>query len=290
MTTKSSVSKDTTRVWLISGPSSGFGHALAEAVLAKGERVILAARRPESVQDLTQRYPERARVVALDVAKREMIVPAVNDALQAFGQVDVLVNNAGYSIIGALEEISDAELREQMETNFFGVFLLTQALLPHMRQRRKGHILNVSSVSGLVGMSGLAAYSASKFAIEGLSESLAQEVAPYGIHVTLVEPDSFRTGSGGRSELMHAQHLMNEYKNSVGRTISTMMGKQPGDPARAAQVMIQAVESDAPPLHLLLGQNAIEMTERKLQSLQADIQHWQTAARETAFTSGQPGA
>ena len=289
MAAKSSVSKDTNRVWLITGPSSGFGRALAQAVLARGERVILAARRPESVQDLTDCYSERARVVALDVTKREMIVPAVNDALKAFGQVDVLVNNAGFAIIGALEEVSEAEMRQQMETNFFGVFLLTQALLPHMRQRRKGHILNVSSMAGLVGISGVAAYSASKFAMEGLSESLAQEVAPYDIHVTLVEPGEFRTDIVGRSEA-HAQHLMNEYKNSRGRSLINIDGKQPGDPARAAQVMIQAVESDAPPLHLLLGEDAIEATEQKLQSLQSDIQHWQTAGRETTFTSGQPDA
>lgn len=187
------------RVWFITGCSTGFGRALAEAVLAQGERVIATARKQEHVQEFEDRFPGRARALALDVTDAAQVRAVADTAIAHFGGVDVLVNNAGYGTLGAIEEIRADEAQAQFATNVFGALAVTQAFLPHMRERRRGHILNVSSVSGFVSRAGTGIYSASKFALEAISEALAQEVAPLGIQVTIVEPGAFRTDFAGRS-------------------------------------------------------------------------------------------
>lgn len=273
------------RVWFITGCSTGFGRALAEAVLARGERVIVTARKREHVQELEDRFPDHARALALDVTDAAQVHTVADTALALFGGVDVLVNNAGYGLMGAVEEISLDEARTQFETNVFGALAVTQAFLPDMRERRRGHILNVSSVSGFTARAGTSIYSASKFALEAISESLAQEVGPLGIRVTIIEPGVFRTDFAGRS-LHLAATVIDDYTATAGATramIQQVSGRQPGDPARGATAIIAAVDAETPPLRLILGSDALGRIRTKLAAVAQDADVWEATSVGTDF-------
>jgi len=275
------------RVWFITGCSTGFGRELAKAVLARGERVVATARKVEEVQDFEESGPELARAVRLDVTDPEEVSGAVDAALDAFGRIDVLVNNAGYGSMGGVEEISDEEIRRQFEVNVFGVLNITRAVLPHMRERRQGHIINISSVGGFVGVPGFGIYNGTKFAVEGISEALALETEPLGIHITIVEPGAFRTDWAGRS--LAAAPAIDDYRETVGQTreyISNENGNQQGNPRLAAEAMISAVEADEPPLRLPLGDDALGMIREKLDSVKRETDTWETTIVETSFEHG----
>lgn len=273
------------KAWLITGSSSGFGLALAKAVLDKGDRVLATARKPEQLANLVNQYPETAKAVRLDVTNFPEIQDAVRITLDSFGSIDVLVNNAGYGSFGAVEEVSDQDIRRQFEVNFFGALCLMRRVLPQMRQQRRGHILNLSSVGGFTSFSGAGIYNATKFALEGLSEALAQEVAPLGVKVTIVEPGAFRTDFNGRSLNVPDQQI-DDYASTSGQFIKLtrdMDGEQPGDPAKAAQAIIQVVESDDPPRRLVLGKDALRAIRDQIQSVSEEISAWEELTTSTAF-------
>lgn len=275
----------TQKVWFITGSSTGFGRSLTEAVLKHGHRVVATARKPEQLGDLVEKYPETAKAVRLDVTNPQEVQAAIQTAIAAFGRIDVVVNNAGYGAIGAIEEISDEAIRRQFETNVFGVLNVIRAVLPTLRQQQSGHVLNLSSVGGFVSFGATGIYCATKFAVEALSEALSQEVAAMGIKVTIVEPGAFRTDFNGRS-LAKPDQLMDEYAPVSGaflQWLEDMDGKQPGDPDKAAIAMIQAVESDHPPLRLALGADAVGAIEEKLKSVQAELDMWKEVSVNTAF-------
>ena len=243
------------RTWFITGASTGFGRLLAEEVLKAGGKVVATARNRDKVADLETKYPQRAKALALDVTDAGQVDSGVTQAFAQFGQVDVLVNNAGYGVAGAIEEVSEAEYMPMFETNVFGLLRVTRAFLPHLRKQRSGHILNLSSIGGLVASPGMGYYNATKFAVEGLSEALAAEVAPLGIRVTISEPGPFRTDFLGRSGVV-AKTRIADYDATAGnmrKYFAENDGKQKGDPLRAVHAMMQVVESPNPPLRLLLG-------------------------------------
>ena len=276
-------SPDRSRVWLITGTSSGFGRRLAEAALAHGDRVVATARRPESLDDLVARDPDRALAVALDVMDRAQIASAVEAALDRFGRIDVLVNNAGHGSVGAVEEIDLGDLRRLMETMFFGPVALTQAVLPHMRERGSGAIVQMSSMGGQVAYPGFGAYCAAKFALEGLTEALAAEVAPHGIRVLLPEPGSFRTGFAGAG--LQQSRELDAYADTVGRTrefITGMDGRQPGDPAKAAAAIVAALD-EPEPLRLALGADAVDVMGEALGRRRADLEGYADVSRAAVF-------
>ena len=278
------------KVWLITGSSRGLGRALAEAVLESGERLVATARKPEQLSDLVERYGDRVRAVALDVTSESAATMAIAATVGAFGRIDVLVNNAGYGEIGSIEDTSLADFRAQIETNLFGVINVTKAAIPVMREQRSGHIIQLSSIGGRVGPVGRAPYAAAKWGVEGFSEVLAKEVAPFGIKVTIVEPGGFRTDFAGASTTIRAGRP--EYDETVG-TVARFQrdydGKQPGDPARAAAVIIHIVSLDAPPLRLLLGSDAAHAAEQAdLARLEAD-RKWRNLSVSTDF-EGMGGA
>lgn len=280
------------RVWLITGCSTGFGRALAEAVLKKGDRLIATARKPEQLQDLVERYQQQVCTIALDVTDLDSIRSAVSQAKDTFGRIDVLVNNAGYGTMGAIEEVSDEAIRRQYDTNVFGTLNTIRAVLPIMRQQRSGHILNLSSVGGMVSFAAAGIYCSTKFAVEGLSEALSKEVAPLGIKVTIVEPGAFRTDFNGRSLSVPEQQI-DDYAETTDKFLEwakQMDGQQPGDPEKAVQAMIQAVESDEPPLRLALGEDAVNAIEQKLQSVKAELDEWRSTSLATAFEGATVGA
>lgn len=265
-------------VWLITGCSTGFGRELAHIVLAGGGRVVATARDAGRVQDLADGHDDRALAVALDVTQPAQIEECVRRAKDKFGAIDVLVNNAGYGYLSAIEEGEAADIRALFETNVFGLIAMTQAVLPGMRARRRGHIVNISSMSGLVGLPGVGFYNATKFAVEGMSEALAAEIRPLGLNVTIVEPGPFRTDWAGRS-MQAAAREIEAYAATAGarrRQITGYSGAQPGDPVRAAQAIVAAVEADRPPLHLLLGRVALNAVRGKLEALQAEIAAWES--------------
>jgi NAD(P)-dependent dehydrogenase (short-subunit alcohol dehydrogenase family) len=281
-----------TRVWLITGSSTGFGRALTEAVLQHGDRVVATARKPEQLQDLVDRYPETAIAVRLDVTDSQDVQVAVQTSLDRFGRLDVLVNNAGYGSMGALEEINNETIQRQFATNVFGPLELIRAALPILRQQRSGHILNLSSVGGMVAFGSTGVYCATKFALEGLSEQLAQEVSALGIKVTIVEPGAFRTDFNGRS-LSQPDQRIDDYETVTGpflQWLADMDGKQPGDPAKAAQAMIEVVESPNPPLRLVLGADAVGAIRDKLASVEAELDTWEPVSLSTAFEGATVGA
>jgi NAD(P)-dependent dehydrogenase (short-subunit alcohol dehydrogenase family) len=275
---------DPARVWLITGASSGLGRALAEAALDAGHRVVATARDAENVADLEQRHPGRATAAALDVTRPEQAAGALAAAVEAFGGVDVVVNNAGYGVLGALEELSDDELRSQFETNLFGALQVTRAALPQLRRQRSGHIVQLSSLSATVANPGESAYVGSKAALEGVSESLAKEVAHLGIRVTIVQPGPFRTDFAGRS--LQKADPIDDYADTVGAArdlIAQLDGNQPNDPTRGAEAIIHAVESPNPPLHLALGEDAIEAIRANLDDQRAELDAWAEVGGATGF-------
>lgn len=273
------------RVYFITGTSSGFGRSLAEAVLGRGDSAVLTARKPEAVADLAERYPGSSLAVRLDVTNADDRRRAVESALERFGRVDVLVNNAGQGSLGAVEEFSSEQIRRHFEVNCFGVVEMTREVLPVMRRQKSGHILNITSVGGLASVGGFALYCATKFAVEGFSEGLRDEVAPLGIRVTIVEPGAFRTGFAGESN-MRPERTIEDYAPVIEPLRQYLYGndgKQPGDPRKAALAMIEAVESDAPPLRLMLGADAYGLWEKKSAEREADFSRWRRLGEATAF-------
>jgi NAD(P)-dependent dehydrogenase (short-subunit alcohol dehydrogenase family) len=274
------------KVWLITGCSTGFGRALAEAVLKKGDSLLATAREPEQLRALIEHYPETAKPVRLDVTSPQDIQAAVDTAIATFGRIDVLVNNAGHGLIAALEEVSDVDIHQFFETNFFGALRLMRTVLPVMRQQGSGHIVNMSSTAGLVGFAGSSLYCGAKFALEGTSEALAKEVEPFRVKVTLIEPGAFRTDFNGRS-LAAAEQSIDAYATVSGASLQwfkEMDGQQPGDPAKAAQAIIQAVESPYPPMRLALGIDAMSLIQEKLEWVKTDLDAWQQVTVSTGYT------
>lgn len=273
------------KVWFITGCSAGFGRLLAEAALERGDRVVATARDESKIVDLTDTYPQTALALTLDVTDKDTIVAAVQDAMETFGQIDVLVNNAGYGLTGAVEEASDEEIEQIVATNVFGLVDTTRAVLPHMRERRSGHILMLSSISGLLGVPGLGYYNLTKFAVEGFSEALAAETRHLGIRVSILEPGMFRTDFSSRSEL--AAHVaMDDYKESAGKTreyFAAQAGQQKGDPAKAVEAMLQVADMPEPPLHLLLGRSAYERQLAKLDEWKKNLEEWKAVTLGADF-------
>ena len=265
-------------VWFITGCSTGFGRELARLVLARGWRAVVTARNPDQVADLVQGHADSALALKLDVTDDAQVTAAAKAAQDRFGQVDVLVNNAGYGYLAAVEEGEDREIRAMFEANFFGLAAMTRAVLPGMRARHSGCIVNISSIGGLASFPATGYYHATKYAVEGLSESLAQEVAPLGIKVVIVEPGPFRTNWAGPS-IKQSGTRIEDYQATAGaRRAQTeaRSGKQPGDPVRGAEAIIAAVQSPEPPLHLILGKPALDIARTKLVALKADFDAWET--------------
>jgi NADP-dependent 3-hydroxy acid dehydrogenase YdfG len=278
----------TGKVWLVTGASAGFGRELVEYLLAQGARVVATARKVEGLKELETRYPETALVAAMDVTDQQQVEAAVRAAVKGFGRVDVLVNNAGYGMVGAVEESAEGEYRPMFETNVFGLIKVTQAVLPQMRKQGSGHVVNLSSIGGLVATPGFGLYNATKFAVEGLSEALAQELKPLGIGVTIVEPGPFRTKFLGKAG-GEAAHKIPEYEQTAGkmRTYYTEQdGKQPGDPQKAVEAIVKAVESEHPPLHLLLGASTVARVKGKVEALLKDVAEWEAVTVGADFPVG----
>ena len=275
-----------TPVWFISGCSTGFGRELAQQTIARGFKTVVTARDPAKVQDLVDGH-DNALAVALDVTDQGSIDHAVNTALETFGTVDVLVNNAGYGYQSSVEEGDEKEIRAQFDANVFGLFALTRAVLPAMRTQRSGHVINITSVAGFIGFASSGYYSASKHAVEGWSDSLALEAAPLGIHVTCVEPGPFRTDWAGRS-LHQTPGKLPEYADTAGarmKATSEYSGTQAGDPARAASAMIALTEHDNPPRHLVMGAWGYDAVTSKLKERLAQIEAWKQTSIDTDFPS-----
>jgi NAD(P)-dependent dehydrogenase (short-subunit alcohol dehydrogenase family) len=284
MTTKNTKSVTTTKpVWFITGCSTGFGRELASHMLGLGYRTVVTARNPADVKDLAAKG--EALVLKLDVTDQSQIDAAIKAAEKQFGGIDVLVNNAGIGYFAAVEESEEKEVRRMFEINVFGMSRMIQAALPGMRRRRKGFIVNISSVAGLRSFPSLGFYNATKFAVEGLSEALWQEVEPLGIKVMLVEPSGFRTDWAGRSA-NESKRQIADYAATAGVWRTEMRadsGKQPGDPVRAAKAIVEAVASLNPPHHLLLGNDAFEGATAKLEALGKEFKAWESVSRGADF-------
>jgi len=272
-------------VWFITGCSTGFGRSLAKAVLARGERVVATARDVARVADL-EGASDRLLPLALDVTDDAQIAAAIDAARERFGRVDVLVNNAGYGYQASIEEGEDAEIRAQFDANVFGLFALTRAVLPLMRAQGGGHVINITSVAGLVGFPGSGYYAASKHAVEGWSDALAAEVAPLGLHVTCVEPGPFRTDWAGRS-LRQTPVRIDAYQATVGQRMEStrsVSGRQAGDPERAAAAIISLAEEAEPPRHMVLGAWGIDQVTERLRRRLKEIEARREAAIATDFS------
>jgi NAD(P)-dependent dehydrogenase (short-subunit alcohol dehydrogenase family) len=273
------------RVWMITGTSQGIGLELVRTALRRGDSVIATSRNPQKVAAMFQETSGRLITIGMDVRDPDQIGSVVQVALARFGRIDVLVNNAGYGLLGAVEEAEDREIDRVLELNLFGLLRVTRAVLPHFRHRRNGHIVNLSSIGGLVSTPGFGIYNATKFAVEGISEALAQEVGPLGIRVTIVEPGPFRTNFLDGS-LAFTERTLGDYGQTAGLTrqdATERNGKQPGDPARAADAIIEAITSKHPPLHLLLGQIAYERATAKLADLRTEFETWRDVTLSTDF-------
>lgn len=277
------------KTWFITGCSGGLGKLLATAAAARGDRVVATARNTAELEELRQRYPDTVRTLSLDVTNADSIVSAVAETEAAFGRLDVLVNNAGHGFLGAIEEGTPEEYRPLFDVNVFGLIETTRAALPLMRRTHGGLIVNLSSVAGIVGMGGHGYYNATKFAVEGLSEALAEEVAPLGIRVILVEPGPFRTEFLGRSITVAKRQIEAYSATGGGARIyrEGNDGRQPGDPDKAVAVILQAIDAENPPLHLPLGPRAFALSERKLSAFKTDIDAWREIAIATDFSSSE---
>lgn len=273
------------KVFLITGVSSGFGRAFSEAALAAGHQVIGTVRRDQDRVPFEAMAPGRAHGVVLDVTDFAAIDREVASMLERFDHIDVLVNNAGYGHEGVLEESPLEAMRHQFEVNVFGAVAMTKAVLPGMRRRRSGHIVNISSMAGHVPLPGIAYYAGSKFALEGISGVLAREVAPFGVKVTAIAPGSFRTDWAGRS-MVRSERGITDYDalfDPIRKARERKSGRQAGDPARAAQALLQLIEAEQPPVHLLLGTDALGLVRRRLAELDAEITAWESLSRSTDF-------
>jgi len=272
------------KVWLITGASRGLGRAFTEEALKAGHRVLATARNSERLIDLAGKFGESVRTVPLDVTNEAQAKYAVDTAIQTFGGLDILVNNAGYGNVSSVEDTSLADFRAQIETNLFGVIIMTKAVLPYFRERRSGHIIQISSIGGRVGPPGRAAYAAAKFGVEGFSESLSKEVGPLGIKVTIVEPGGFRTDFAGSSTELRAGRP--EYDTTVGATVRFQRdydGNQPGDPIKAAKALLHIASLSQPPLRLLLGSDAYNAAEKHTTQLAATDREWRDLSISTDF-------
>jgi NAD(P)-dependent dehydrogenase (short-subunit alcohol dehydrogenase family) len=273
------------KVWFITGCSTGFGRELAKHLLENDYRVVVTARNADKVQDLVEINAENALAVSLDVTDKAQVAQAVAKAEDHFGKIDVLVNNAGFGYFGAIEESDETEVRAMFEANFWGLAEMTRAVLPKMREQKSGTIVNISSIGGIVGFPGVGYYNATKFAVNGFSDALQKEVAPLGIKVITVEPSGFRTDWAGRSA-NEAVNNIADYAETAGAnqaTIRGYSGNQPGDPVRAAKAIVQAVESENPPLNLLLGKAALKGARLKLENLKKDFDAWAEVSEGADF-------
>lgn len=276
--------------WLITGASSGLGAALARAVLAQGDNAVVTARNVAHLEELVQDYPDTALPVSLEVADHDQVVAAITAATEKFGGVDVLVNNAGHGYRAAVEEAARDEMDELFATNFFGPVDLIQQVLPQMRQRRSGTIVNVSSIGAPRSNPASGYYTATKAALEGMSDALNREVTPLGIRVLVVEPGSFRTDFAGRS-LAQSRTVIDDYADTAGqrrKENDTTHGTQPGDPARAARVIVDTVQGEHAPFRLLLGSDAITIVREELQNRIDEIDAWAAVSATTDFAEGDP--
>jgi NAD(P)-dependent dehydrogenase (short-subunit alcohol dehydrogenase family) len=276
-------------VWLITGCSTGFGRELAKLVLARGWRAVVTARDASTLADIVQGHEDSALALALDVTNGRQIAEAVAQATARFGRIDALVNNAGYGYLAAIEEGEDEAVRAMFEANVFGLIDMTKAVLPIMRKQRSGIIINISSIGGLASFGATGYYHGTKYAVEGLSESLAIEVKPLGIDVLVVEPGPFRTNWAGPS-IKASATVIEDYDATAGerrRQTAQRSGNQAGDPVRAAQAIIDAACSKNPPLRLLLGKAALELARKKLESLRHDFDTWESTTLGADFPQGQ---
>jgi NAD(P)-dependent dehydrogenase (short-subunit alcohol dehydrogenase family) len=272
---------------LITGASTGFGRALAQEALSRGHQVALAVRNPESVGDLVQEFPIKAHAIPFDLTKPEDAARSVSETVTRFGSLDVLINNAGYGLLAALEESTDEQLARNLETNFTGPFRLIRAALPVMRAQKSGHVINLSAIAAYANHPGFAVYGGAKAALDAACDAAAQEVAPLGIKFTMVIPGPFRTDFIGRS-LDHAKRLP-DYEGTVGKFggfLSKMDGKQPGDPAKAAQAILDLLDVEKPPFRFLIGGYAHTMFSKKIASMEAEMNAWKEKGQATDFPPG----
>jgi NAD(P)-dependent dehydrogenase (short-subunit alcohol dehydrogenase family) len=273
------------KVWFITGCSTGFGRELSALVLSLGHKAVVASRNTDDVKDIVAPYKDTAIAVKLDVTKPDEIKTSVQQAMQQFGRIDVLVNNAGIGYFGAIEESEEEEVRRMFEINFFGLANMTKEVLPIMRKQRSGHVVNIASIGGLVAFPAVGFYNATKFAVVGYSEALSKETTHLGIKVTVVAPSGFRTDWAGRSA-NNSKIVIEDYAPTAHQNQSNIRGysgNQPGDPTRAAKAIVAAVESANPPLRLLLGVAALKGAKNKIAELQADIDTWETTTVEADF-------
>lgn len=273
------------KIWFITGCSTGFGRELAKLVLASGDFAVVTARNADQILDIVGDYPEQSIALKLDVTNKEEIIEAYNEAIKRFGQIDVLVNNAGIGYFGSIEESDETEIRKMFEVNFFALAEVTRIFLPGMRARRSGHIVNISSIGGLVAFPAVGFYNATKFALVGYSESLAKELDPLGIKVSIICPSGFRTDWAGRSA-NEAKNTIADYETTAVKNQSAIRGysgNQPGDPKRAALAIVKAVNDANPPLHLLLGAAALKGATNKLLELKLDFDTWEATTTGADF-------
>jgi len=272
---------------LITGASTGFGRSLAQEALRRGHQVALAVRTPASVADLVREFPGKAHAIPFDLTKPEDAARSVSETVTRFGSLDVLINNAGYGLLAALEESTDEQLARNLETNFTGPFRLIRAALPVMRAQKSGHVINLSAIAAYANHPGFAVYGGAKAALDAACDAAAQEVAPLGIKFTMVIPGPFRTDFIGRS-LDHAERLP-DYEGTVGKFggfLSKMDGKQPGDPAKAAQAILALLDVEKPPFRFLIGGYAHTMFAKKIASMEAEMNAWKEKGQATDFPPG----
>jgi NAD(P)-dependent dehydrogenase (short-subunit alcohol dehydrogenase family) len=278
------------KVWLITGASRGFGFDITKAALEAGDKVVATVRNnPEKLEEQLG-HPGNLLVTVLDVTSEEQVKAGVQKGIDRFGQIDVLVNNAGYGLLGATEEISDAEARAQFDTNVFGLLNVTRALLPHMRSRKSGHIINISSLFGYgATVPGLGLYGATKFAVEGITEGLAQELKPLGIRVTAAAPGLFSTEFASANSFRNSALVLDAYEPTVGQArlaIKGLHGNQPGDPSKLAQVLLRIAGEEQPPVHLPIGKDAVSLVRAKAISTEQEVATWETLTTATDHVKG----
>ena len=275
----------TSKIWFITGVSSGFGKELAKEVLDRGEIVIATFRKDNQVEDFNKLMPNKSFGVKIDVTDSQLIADGVKEAVAKFGKIDVLVNNAGYGVMGSIEEVTEAEIRKQFEVNVFGVLALTKAFLPVMRSQKSGHIINITSIGGKIGSEGLGIYNGSKFALEGIGEALAAELKPLNIKVTNVEPGPFRTEWAGESASFENTKIV-DYKETVGKKLeflNNLSGNQPGDPAKAAKAIYELVQLPNPPVHLPLGKAAYMVSQKIIDNNIQELKEFEYLGKNLDF-------